>query len=436
MKPSPKGTGEGVVDEILFTDVNVFDGVSNTLRPREVLIRGNRIAAVAKPGELESQQATEWVEGHGATLMPGLVNSHSHLSFTNFATIRELAELPVEEHVLQTACNAKLILDHGFTAVIGAGSAKERLDIAVRNEITAGRLEGPRMLAATPELTVTGGFADNRTMHEDTDVAAISCDGPLEFRKTVRRLIREGVDIVKMNLSGDAFASPKVPGKINPMMEEEIDAICETALGMERRLAAHAHADAAVLTCIEKGVQLIYHATYCQDSTIEALEKVRDQHFVTPAIGVRWAAVHEGEKWGITPDIAEQMGLEEEIDAACDTMTKMRKAGIKVLPFGDYGLAWTPHGEDTRDFEHMVNLFGFEPWEVLRAATAYGGEAFGDQMGQVRPEYLADLLLVNGNPMADLTLFRNPENLLAIMKDGQFHKRPQDRRATAKRAAA
>ena len=436
MNPLPSSAREGVVDTILFTDVNVFDGLSSELRPGEVLIRGNRIAAVGEPGALGSQPATRRIDGHGATLMPGLVNSHSHLSFTNFASIREVAELPVEEHALRTAHNARLILDHGFTAVIGAGAAKERLDIALRNEIDAGRLEGPRMLAATPELTVTGGFADNRTMHLNTDVAAISCTGPWEFRETVRRLIREGADVVKMNISGDAFGSPALPGTVNPMKDEEVDAICETAVTMGRLVAAHAHADEAIRTCLEKDVRLIYHATFCSEPTIEALEKVKDRHFVTPAIGVRWAAIHEGERWGITREMAEQMGLVAELDAACETMPKMREAGIKVLPFGDYGIAWTPHGEDARDFEHMVNLFGFEPWEVLRAATAYGGEAFGDRMGQVRPDYLADLLLVDGDPLSDLTLFQDPANLLAIMKDGRFHKQPPARHADGQRAPA
>jgi imidazolonepropionase-like amidohydrolase len=107
-------------------------------------------------------------------------------------------------------------------------------------------------------------------------------------------------------------------------------------------------------------------------------------------------------------------------------MTKMHKAGIKVLPFGDYGFAWLPHGTEARDLEHFVNLFGFQPWEVLRAATAYGGEAWagqsGAKMGRVASGYLADILVVDGNPLLDLSLLQDRHALLAIMKDGQFHK--------------
>jgi imidazolonepropionase-like amidohydrolase len=227
------------------------------------------------------------------------------------------------------------------------------------------------------------------------------------------------VDLIKFNISGDGFGHPGLAADVNPMTDAEVQAICDTARRTGRRLAAHAHADEAVQICIDQGVEFIYHATFISDDTIEALERVKDHHYVTPAIGVRWGALHEGAPFGLTADKV------REIDAAIENMSKLREAGIKVLPFGDYGLAWTPQGSDTRDFEHFVNLFSFEPWEVLRAATAYGGEAFGGEpLGQIKAGYLADLLLIDGNPLEDLTLFQNRDNIAAIMKNGEFRKRP------------
>jgi imidazolonepropionase-like amidohydrolase len=118
----------------------------------------------------------------------------------------------------------------------------------------------------------------------------------------------------------------------------------------------------------------------------------------------------------------------------------MHAAGIKVVPFGDYGFAWLPHGTEARDLEHFVNLFGFEPWEALRSATAYGGEAWagksGEKMGRIAPGYLADILLVDGNPLLDLSLLQDRHSLLAIMKDGQFHKSFQGRVAADRQMAA
>jgi len=125
------------------------------------------------------------------------------------------------------------------------------------------------------------------------------------------------------------------------------------------------------------------------------------------------------------------IGNKRELEEGIKVMRKMHSAGIKILPFGDYGFAWLPHGTESRDLEHFVNLFGFEPWEALRAATAYSGEAWagttGEKLGRVREGYLADLIVVDGNPLLDLSLFQDRHSLLAIMKDGVFHKRYQGR---------
>ena len=108
-------------------------------------------------------------------------------------------------------------------------------------------------------------------------------------------------------------------------------------------------------------------------------------------------------------------------------MQKMHKAGIRVLPFGDYGFAWIPIGTDCRDLEHMVNLFGMQPWEALRAATAYGGEAWagssGELLGRIKAGYLADLLLLEGDPLQDLKLLQDLSRIRCVMKDGVFHRR-------------
>src|SRR3546814_3764660 len=125
------------------------------------MVQGQRLQTVERGSNKLPRDNAVVSDGDGATLMPGLVNTHCHASYTNATSNTAIAEMPIEEHVLSTAYNAKLLLDSGFTALVGAGSAKPRLDIVVRNEIAAGRLQGPRMLAATPEITVTGGLADD-----------------------------------------------------------------------------------------------------------------------------------------------------------------------------------------------------------------------------------------------------------------------------------
>lgn len=424
----------------LFTNVMVFEGTGKDLAPGEVLVQGNRIHAVAGPGEALPREGCEVLDAGGATLMPGMVNTHCHLTYNNGTTVAELTAMPVEEHVLMTMHNAKLALDMGFTAAIGAASAKPRLDIVIRNEINKGKVPGPRLLAGTPELTVTGGLADDNQLDAKHPSVSIICDGPDEFRKVVRTMIREGADVIKFNNSGDSFCFPRMAAYDNPMTEAEVAAICDTANNIGKRLAAHAHADSSVRQCMRYDVEFIFHASFATNETIEQLERVKHKHYVSPAIAARYNTTYEAKDWGITTDVAEMIGNKRELDEGIKTMRKMREAAIKVLPFGDYGFAWLPHGTEARDLEHFVNLFGFEPWEVLRAATAYGGEAWagksGEKLGRVAPGYLADILLVDGNPLLDLSLLQDRNALLAIMKDGRFHKAFQGRAASEQLLAA
>lgn len=424
----------------LFTNVMIFEGTGKDLAPGEVLVLGNRIHAVAAPGERLPREGCEVVDAGGATLMPGMVNTHCHLTYNNGTSVAELTALPVEEHVLLTMHNARQALDMGFTAAIGAASAKPRLDIAIRNEINKGKIPGPRLLAGSPELTVTGGLADDNQLAAKHPSISIICDGAEEFRKAVRTMIREGVDLIKFNNSGDSFCYPRMAAYDNPMTEAEVAAICDTANNIGKRIAAHAHADSSVCQCMKYGVEFIFHASFATDETIEQLEQVKHKHYVSPAIAARYNTTYEAADWGITTDVAEMIGNKRELEEGIKVMTKMHKAGIKVLPFGDYGFAWLPQGTEARDLEHFVNLFGFEPWEVLRAATAYGGEAWagksGEKLGRIAGGYLADILLVDGNPLLDLSLLQDRNALLAIMKDGQFHKPFQGRATAGERLAA
>jgi len=188
----------------LFRNLQIWDGDGEDRYPGEVLVEKNRISKVARGrGQIAREAAEEVIDGGGMTLMPGLVEGHCHLSFVGPLRNQDLGEIPPEEHLLRTLRNATLILDHGFTSCYSAASAKLRLDVVVRQEIADGYLAGPRYRAAGPEITTTGGLGDERRQHINAESFGMIADGPDEIRRAVRLCCREGVDNIKINISGD-----------------------------------------------------------------------------------------------------------------------------------------------------------------------------------------------------------------------------------------
>ena len=424
------------MSDTVFTNVMIFDGSGNAPYLGEVLVQGTHIKALAEGAHTVKREGATVVDGDGATLMPGLVNCHGHPTYPNMGTnLYETGEIPVEEHVLITMHNVKTMLDHGFTALVNGSSAKARLDIVIRNEINAGKIPGPRIRAATPELTVTGGLGDLRQMHMHHEGFAVVLDGPEEIRKYTRLMIREGVDVIKLMISGDNFVRTGT-GQMTVMQEDEVAACCRVAQAHDRRVIAHARTAESVKLCVRHGITLIYHANFCDEEALDLLEANKDAYFVNPAIGLSYATLDNMEEYGVTRAMAEAWGFEHELESAIQNMQELHRRGVRVLPFGDYGFAWNPIGADAKDLEHFVNLAGFSRAETLMMATKFGGECFGDQIGMVKEGYLADLILVDGNPVEDIILLQDPANLLMIMKDGAFHKEPQARRAARLRTAA
>ena len=422
--------------DTLFTNVKIFDGNGSEPYSGEVLVRGNRVKSIGRDPNRTARDGATVVDGDGATLMPGFVNCHGHPTYPNMAAeLYDTGELPVEEHVLATMHNVKTMIDHGFTATVNGSSAKHRLDIVIRNEINAGKIPGPRMKAATPELTVTGGLGDLRQMHMYHEGFAVVVDGPEEIRKYTRQMIREGVDSIKLMISGDNFV-PTGTAEMTVMGDDEVAACCQVAHAHRRRVIAHARTAEAVKKCIRNGITLIYHANFCDAEALDMLEANKDRFFVNPAIGLTYATLYRMEPFGVTQAQAEAWGFRRELDGAIKNTKEMHKRGIRVLPFGDYGFAWNLVGTDAKDLEHFVTLMGFSPAETLMMATKSGGECFGDQLGMVKEGYLADLMMIDGNPLEDITLFQDIDNILMIMKDGAFHKEPQPRKARIKTAAA
>ena len=419
----------------LFTNVRIIDG--NGKRPfnGQVLVKGNRIKKVAKAGKSLKAQDAVVVDGGGQTLMPGLIEAHAHISFCDTPDLETLGDIPPEEHTLLTMKYAKVMLDQGFTSIFSAAAAKARLDVVIRNAIDAGDIPGPRMRAASPELTPTSGLGDVRRRHMHRETFAIPCDGPEEFRKTCREMVREGVDTLKMNPSGDEFI-PFARAHETIMNEAEVAAVCEVGRSRGKNVAAHARSAESVKMCLRQGANVLYHCTLSDDEALDMLEADKDRVFVAPTIGMAYITGEgEGKDYGIDYDHPVALYFRREGERGVENMNALKKRGVRVLPGGDYGFAWNPIGTNARDLEHFVKLLDFTPLEAITAATKYGGELMQMDVGLVKEGYLADLVLVDGDPVKDVAILQDAGRLTAIMKDGTFHKAPSGDRAAGSGAA-
>ena len=403
-----------------LTNVRVLDGTGREPFAGSVRVEGNRISAVTPGAAAPAAADAIVIDGGGATLMPGLIESHAHIGLADAAST-ELTRLPPEEHMLLTVRNARTMLDCGYTSAFSAAAPKARLDVVLKREIEAGRVPGPRLLANGPEITVSGGLGDANLLHlphYDTPTFAWVADGPDAIRRVCRILAREGVDLLKLNLSGDLGTS-SFPSEATPMTEGEVAAAMEVARAAGLRVAAHCRSADSVMLALRHGVEVIYHANYADERALDALEAARDRVFVGPALGLTY---NLSQAPGLPASRAR--AFQHELDVSIDVVGRLRKRGIRVLPGGDYGFPATPHGTYARDLWLFVEVLGFTPMETLVAATRLGGELMGlpGELGVVQLGALADLLLVDGDPLTDIAILQDRANIKMIMKDGVLHK--------------
>jgi imidazolonepropionase-like amidohydrolase len=234
--------------------------------------------------------------------------------------------------------------------------------------------------------------------------------------------IKYGVDQLKINLSGEYIAG--MPAELSPFSEEEIAMLAVEAKRHGKRIAAHARSSESVKQCIRHGFELIYHASFADEEALDMLEANKDKHFVGPGLGWLVRTSFNASEWGITPAIAEKMGYHRELEIASSSLRKMHQRGIRIVPGGDYGFAWMPHGTNATDLQYFVDYIGMTPKEALLSATRLGGEIMmrPDELGQVREGFIADIVLVDGDPLADLGILVDPDRIALVMKEGTIYK--------------
>lgn len=438
------GNGNGSQpQDITFSNVRILDGTGEAPYAGDVTVSGNRIKTIARSGGYGgssmgwNSNGSTRIDGRGMTLMPGMIDAHLHLSWNNAPGINPIQMMPIEEHTLNCVFMAKVILDAGFTAGYGAAAAKPRLDVVIRDAIRSGKVPGPRYTAASPEFTALGGLGDAslpHIPHEGLNLGIV-VSGPEDMRRKVRELMKWGVDTIKLNLSGEEIAG--MGAEENQFSDDEIRMAVTEAKQRGRRLAAHARSKESIQKCVEHGIEIIYHASFTDEKTLDLLEANKDKHFVAPGLAWLINTARNAGEYGIKPGTPITMAYERELEHAIESMKQMHKRGIRVLIGGDYGFAWTPHGTNAKDIEYFVDMLGMSPMEAIQAATKYGGQlmGMGHELGLVKEGYLADMLLVDGDPLTDVRILQDKKRIVAIMQDGKFHRAP-DMQSSALRMSA
>lgn len=396
----------------VFQNARLFPGTDERVIDDGALwVRGDEIAFAGPRDQLpELPPDAEIIDAADAFIMPGMTETHAHLSFAD-ASPFAIGATPVETATITAVRNAELMLSCGFTSAISFGSTY-RIDVALRDAINAGRIPGPRLLAAGRDLGATASNVDS-----PGGLSRIA-DGPWALRQAVREQRRDRVDVVKIFIDGEAINPVNPPGELS-FCDEEVAAVVDEAHRRRLRVACHARSAAAVKQAVRAGVDFIGHANYLDDEAVALLAARNDKVIVGPAIAWEIQYLDQCESLGVPRQVAEAQGYEAEIEATVASVEKLRKAGVRLVVGGDYGISIAPHGTYAKDLEYFVELFGMRPAEALVCATRNGGEAMdpSGSLGTLSAGTRADFLVVRGDPLADIRILQD-RSRLGVFKGG------------------
>ncbi|WP_020471873.1 amidohydrolase family protein [Zavarzinella formosa] len=392
---------------------------SPPIRDGAVLVKDGKIAYAgpAKGCPPVPPEASR-IDAKGGTIMPGLVEAHFHPTYFNVAALEDLdIKYPVEYVTLLAASNARLALECGYTAARSGGSLFN-IDVwlkkAIENEVTT----GPRLAASGREICGVGGLMDwNPDFRKiGMDGLVLLVNGPDEARSAVRKLVKDGVEWVKTYPTGDAAAPDANDHHTLCMTFEEMHAVVATAHNHGLKVTGHCRANAGIKNALRAGYDAIEHGTFMDQ---EALDLLLARNVpVVPALYFELASVQRGPEFGLSQRVID--GHQETLEAGAESARMILRAGGRLGMGGDYGFGWNPHGDYARELTFFVRHVGFTPLEVIRCATKTGAEIMGrgGEIGTLEAGKLADILVVDGDVVGDISVLEDRSRFVAVMQGG------------------
>ena len=404
----------------LVTNGQLIDGTGAPAVPNAALVIKDGRIEFAGPADRAPAVPpdTERVDARGGTIMPGLVEAHFHATYFNIAALEDLdIKYPVEYVSLLSSVNCRLALECGYTAA-RSGGCLFNVDVWLKTAIENDYIPGPRLAASGREICSAGGLMDWNPEFRKIGMEGLVfiVNGQDDARRAVRALVKDGVEWVKTYPTGDA-ASPDVNDHHTLCMTfDEMHAVVATAHNHRLKVTGHCRATAGIKNALRAGYDTIEHGTFMDDEAMDLLLERNTP--VIPALYFEKASVEHGPEFGLSQKVID--GHQETLEGGAESARRILKAGGRLGMGGDYGFGWNPHGDYAKELVFFVKDVGFTPLEVIRCATQTGAEIMGrgDEFGTLEKGKLADVLVVDGDVLADIELLTRRSKFLAVFQGG------------------
>lgn len=400
----------------------LIDGTGAAAIPDGILIIRDGIITYAGPAAAAPPvpEGTNQLDAGGGTIMPGLVEAHFHATYFNIRTLEDLdIKYPVEYVSILASVNCRLALECGYTAA-RSGGCLFNVDVWLKKAIESDLIPGPRLATSGREICSAGGLMDWNPEFRKIGMEGLVfiINGADDARKAVRALVKDGIEWVKTYPTGDAAAPDVNDHHTLCMTFEEMHAVVQTAHNHGLKVTGHCRATEGIKNALRAGYDTLEHATFMDDEAMGLL-LARDVP-VVPALYFEKASVIHGPEFGLSQRIID--GHQETLDGGAASALRILRAGGRVGMGGDYGFGWNPHGDYAKELTYFTKEVGFTPLETIRCATKTGAEIMGrgDEFGTLEAGKLADVLVVDGDVIADIAILEDRRNILAVIQGGSI----------------
>lgn len=403
---------------IVLRNVTMLAGPQFEEQTGDLVTEGGRIASL--DAQMELRPNDEVHDLSGAVVVPGLMDAHCHLIYFEVADPYDIElKKSLAEAAMDAVHNAGALLDLGFTTIRDVGS-RGNIGVEARRAIEDGRIRGPKVHAAGQIISAPGGLGDFHPSHIFDHGAynyslALQIVGPHEARAVVRRQLKDGVDWIKVGVSGTGF-NPLCPAERNGLSDVEFEAVVDEARQQGVPVAAHAESQHAVHMAAAQGVATIEHGIYIDDQALDAM--LANGVTLSPTLSMYRAFAQRGAELGIPKEIVDEHKRTIEIHA--ESVRRAYKAGVPIVAGGDAGLTHFPQGQCVEELASYVNVLGMEPHEAFATLTINIARLLGvdDSRGTIEVGKQADLLVLRGNPLDDPDLLQRPESRIMVLQEG------------------